>query len=243
MAWAMDHPKGFGKYWPNGEYEGWDKALTDYFNTKMPAEQKALFTNSIELFRDGAAQYCAFVRSKFSNEIGSPTDGSVPPLSPIERHEAPHRYRLERPPQSLASLIMMSGGPMAVEEPLKDLIEQLEPGIHFFSPIDIVTKRNKLFSKQYFAMAIGKFVDSLSPADSNPESLEESPYNEGEFQVRWYPGPGIKGLALSRSAVGNAHVWHERRLISQQLFFSDRLIDEVHKANLLLPPHYRVKEI
>lgn len=241
MAWGMDHPKGFGKYWPNGEYEGWDKTLTEYFETKMPANQKALFKEAVEFF--GANAYRSFVHQKFIDEIGSLGDGMLPPLSPIEPHEAPRRYRLERPPQSLASLIMMSGGPMAVEEPLKDLIEQLEPGVHFFSPIEIVTKSNKLFPKQYFAMAIGKFVDSLSPADSNPESLEESTYNKGEFQVRWYPGPGIKGLALSRSAVGNAHVWRERRLISEQLFFSDRLIDEIHKANLLLPPHYRVKEI
>ena len=81
-----------------------------------------------------AVYYLAYVRSKFGNELGKLIDGHR-----VERplpHEWPEEYRTTKTHDKLGSLVEIDGF-LAVEERLKALIVEIEPGVHDFRPLRI----------------------------------------------------------------------------------------------------------
>jgi hypothetical protein len=96
------------------------------------------------------------------------------------------------------------------------------------------------FPDRYFVMAIGQYLDSFSPKQSEPASWrpdlrEYCFFNEGKKPM--------SGLALSREVFGDAHLWRERRMSSPLICFSDRLMSEIAANGLRLPKHCRLNEI
>ncbi len=231
MVWGMALPGRFGEFFPDGDYVGWDEALAQYFDNQMPAEQKALFD------RPTHQSYARHVAEKFTSEPGLKRLG-FPPFGPIAAHETPKAFEAEKKYASLGSLIKLTDRILAVDGLLKDIIERLEPGVHHFSPIEIVMPKKVVYPKQYFVMAIGNYLDSFAPEQSDPDSWthqlhEYCSIDEGK----------LSGLALSRQAFGRAQLWREHRITSELVCFSDQLMSEITSAGLRLPKHYKLKGI
>ncbi|MEQ1650658.1 MAG: DUF1629 domain-containing protein [Hyphomicrobiaceae bacterium] len=227
----MALPNSFGQFFPDGNYVGWDEELAEYFDHKMPADQKALFE------RPGHSSYARHVSEKFTNEPGLKRPG-FPSFGPIAAHEAPKRFEAEKKYASLGSLIELNDRILAVDESLKEVIERFEPGVHHFFPIEIIMPKKIIYPKQYFVMAIGQYLNSFSsersdPASWRPDWQEYCLMDEGN----------MSGLALSRQAFGNAHLWRERCISNELVCFSDQLMSEITRAGLRLPKCRKLKEV
>jgi hypothetical protein len=233
MAWGMALPGNFGEFFPDGDYVGWDEALAEYVNNHMPAEQKSLFQQT------DSYSYNYYVAEKLVSEPGLKRPG-MPPFGPIAAHEAPKCFKTVKKYASLGSLIKLTDRILAADGPLKDIIERFEPGVHHFFPIEIVMPKDVVYPKKYFVMAIGQYLASFSPEQSDPASWK----NRIEGYYGFDEGKkSMAGLALSKQVFGNAHLWRERRMLSELICFSDQLMSEITHSGLRLPKHCKLKEI
>lgn len=240
MVWGMPSPGSFGKFFPGGEYAGWHEDLIDYFKNEMPADQKALFRS--------AGAYPSYVSKKFVDDPAAWQGSSKqPPFSPVEPHEAPKRFVLKKIHASLGSLIKTNNFIPAVDEPLKKIIERFEPGVHRFFPIELPMKypensevRFRNYPAQFFVLAIGQYIDSFLPEQSDPSSFEEMWPDHFAYRD---DKKSMSGLALSKQIFGGAHLWRERRFGIPLICFSETLMAEIDKAGLQIPKHYRLKEL
>lgn len=232
MVWGMALPGSFGDFFPDGAYVGWKEARTEYFYNRMPADQRAIFNDDVSTYR-------YYVAENFINEPGLKRP-DLPPFGPIAAHEAPKRFETIKSYASLGSLIKLNDRILAVDGHLMHIIECFEPGMHHFFPIEIVMGRKVISPKQYYVMAIGQYLDSFSPEESDPASWKERGEEHFSFEEGKKP---MSGLALSGRIFGGAHLWRERRMTNVLVCFSDQLMSEIALSALRLPKHYRLKEI
>ena len=237
MVWGMRLPVSFGEFWPDGHFEydpkkkdtGWYNRLRLHYLSQTSEEQIRLFDyrgfdhgdNGVAY---GAAHYSTYAPGKFRREVGTKGGPDSLPFARAEAHEAPLTFDAQKTYASLGSLIKFNDRILAADEMLKAMIERLEPGVHQFFPIEIVTPKGKVFSRNYHTLVIGQYFDSYSP-----EHSDESRKN-------------MTGYAFSKLSFGKAHLWRDRHfpLLS---CFSDELMAKIADAGLRIPRHYKMKEV
>jgi hypothetical protein len=242
MAWGMIDPSNIGDYFPDGDYVGWKEKLRAYWENEISIEKKAIFEKESARGRTVAhsGTYSAFVGYKFVREQGTQILG-LPLFTPIESHEWPEEFRTIYPCKSLGSLIMLHGFMVAVDAAFKAIIERLEPDVHAFSPIRIGQLGADSPISNYYVLVIGNFRDSFSPELSNKSSFEEDRY--GRFDMAQKTKKSMAGFALSKTDIGSAHLWRERKVHEPKIYLSDVLENEIEKAGLRLPKRFRLKEV
>ncbi len=216
---------------PNGKWVGYEDRLTEYFKNDLPdgpLKERLRWPRS----------YVAHVNKKFGMEIGSITDKFVP-IEPLLPHEWPDIYQTAETPKKLGAFIVTDGGLFLVEERLKALLDQMEPGIHDFRPVRIVMPRGKDYPLAYYAIRIGNFRDSFRPELSESDSLFGAPDNYTAHPNK----KAFAGVAMSMERIGSAHLWQERTLTSPQVCMSDQLYDAIVKAGLSMMKHYKMKSV
>ena len=134
---------------------------------------------------------------------------------------------------------------LAVSEPLRDLIERLEPGVHQFWPINIIVpnmaeRRYEPYPAPYFAMVVMRHLDSFLPDQSDPQVFDADPEYPTVHRPRSTKVPGI---AVSMDVIGGAHLWREAKLLGPAIYPSNTLHDEMKKLGLTLPKHLKLKEV
>jgi hypothetical protein len=243
MVWGMTLPNGFGEFWPSGDFEclnkfeggKWSKRLRLHYLEQTPDDQRRLYHCEGLSAGEVAATYPFYAMEKFTSEPGAVRKSL--PLTPIQKHESPHSFDTEKGQKELGSLIMLNSKILAVDDVLKSVIDQLEPGVHQFYPIEIKMPRGILYPKQYYTLVIGQYFDAFSVDDSKPESI--SRHASGAI---YKPFPS-NGLAVRKAVFGNAHLWRDRSFGEELTCFSDELKVEIDKAGLRLPKHYKLKEV
>ncbi len=215
---------------------GLDEQRRAYFES-LPQEAKAVF--------GGFAGYAVFATKKFREEIGT-ISGGRPPLTPIEPHEIPQAFRTKSSYSNLASLISLRGF-LAVDQQLKEIIERLEPGVHQFFPIQITMPRERAYPKPYYLLVIGQFLEGFRPEQSAPDvhglrCWRRMDWSDNVFGID-FDSTCCPQLAFSRSAIGGAHLWRERRALMNNILISDALQAEIAAAKLRIWKHWRVKEV
>jgi len=222
---------------PDGGYPGWKDRLEVYFRTEMPEEEKA---------RIGARfpqDYIAHVARKFEAEIGSTyySDKYIV-LDPLLPHECPGEFRTERTMNELGAMIYGYG--VYVSEPLKDIIEALEPGVHFYWPIRIMGPKGVEYPVRYFGMQVRRFFTSFRPELSEPGSWNKAPSTMTPmYTTRANSKAFYAELAISEAEVAGAHIWRERHLYRPNLLISDTLQAEIKKAGLKVWKHHKMKSV
>lgn len=242
MVWGMDIPSTFGDFWPRGRFEGDDDGWFDrldkhFFEGPMPAEKKSLLENDLRAAR---LSYSLFVSMKLKGEPGARADGRGPPFIAVEQHEIPTFFKLEKSSETLGSLIALNYGILAVDENLKAILDRLEPDTHQFFPIEMRMPKAKTLPLQYYILLIGQYIESFSPADSKDGSWRKP--LRGQF-THDSSKKSFGGLALSKAKFGNAHLWRERGFMDWLTCFSDELREEIERARLRLPKHYKMREV
>lgn len=250
MVWGMPLPENFGEFWPSGCFEkdaktgdsGWYDRLTAYYKEQSPEEQKRLFDYKSHV-GNAAHSYGTFPSSKFKKEPGTQDSGGVKPrYGSIESHEVPRSFDTAKSHKKLGSLIMLAGKIFAVDEPLKAIIERLEPGVHEFFPFEIRMPKGKVYPSSYYILRVGRYFDAFSREDSWSGSVEESDHVPGLLHLN-RSKKGITGLAFHKPAYDAAHLWRDRTFGEDLTCFSDALVAEIEQAGLRLPKHYKLKEV
>ena len=221
MVWGLTQPKGFGDFFPDGDFEGWDAQIKAYFDTEMSTAERAQHDNW-----HVASKY--EISRKFTRDLG-----------PVADHEQPREFRA-RPVKALADLFKMSDQLLAVSAPLKNLIEGLEPDTHQFWPIRITHSPTREVPGPFHALVIRRFHDSFSPDQSEEGCWRES---NGKYRSQSGKKKDYAGLALSRATFGGSHLWRETRLADPAICFSDTMKAEIDAAGLRIPTHYPLKEV
>lgn len=250
MVWGMSIPSSFGDYWPDGCYEGedpqgeggWSDRLARFYHIQTPKAQKRLFDYGPT---GSAADYPIYVSQKFVSE---PNGRSIqfpelPPLNSIKEHEPPRFFITYANYKSLGSLIALNFGLLAVDEHLKSIIEQFDPGIHQFYPIEIRMPRGKFYPAQYYILVIGNYIDGFCPEKSKNGSYRSYGPEYPDYYSLVDTAKGISGISIYRDAFGNAKLWRERGLNEGLTCFSDQLEAEIAKSGLRIPKHYKMIEV
>jgi hypothetical protein len=242
MAWGMIDPSNIGDYFPDGYYVGWQEKLKAHWENGISTEVKARFEEEKARERSVAhsGTYLAFVAYKFVSEHGNQIFG-FPPFTPIETHEWPKEFRTVFPCKSLGSLITLHNSMIVVDAALKAIIERVEPEVHTFSLIRIGQLGADSPISSYYVLVIGNFRDSFSPENSDKGSFEER--RAGHFDMTHKTKKSMAGFAVSKAAIGGAHLWRERKVYEPQIYLSDVLENEIEKAGLRTPKRFRLKEV
>ena len=251
MVWGVVGAKGFGRFAPEGRMEAdpetgqdrWHDRLASHYWAQTPEEQRRLFDYD-HLSR--SSYYASYAAGKFTHECGSVHmhHPDWPPYSAIEPHEPPQFYS-SRPYPALASFITFFGGTEAVDENLKAILERLEPGVHQFFPLKIIIGPNdRQTDLKYFTFRMGQYCTSFSPEQSDVEAFTGPSPVVPNYYSPVETKKGISGIALSKAAFGNAHLWRERWFPSSQVFcISDELKAEIDKEGLSIARHYKMREV
>jgi hypothetical protein len=186
--------------------------------------------------------YSLDVSEKFHSELGvrRGEDGSYPPYSPILPHEWPKEYVQERIYKTEAALVEYPNRMYAVTEPLRAIIERLEPGVHQFNPIRVILPKGLEHTVPHHMMIVGRWLNAFSQADSDPRGLHSA---NTVSPVVYDNKKSFAGVAMSATIMGNAHLWRESALRGGTFYISDQLKDEVTKAGLRLPPSFKMKTV
>lgn len=146
----------------------------------------------------------------------------------------PRRAEMISSHKTIADFVPIHGR-MTVAPEVRDLIEELEPGVHQFIPVEIVRGRGKkpiyridgrILDHPYYLFNVQIQVD--------PVWIERS-----EVQVHSFPGrpdyvymkrlPTRGKIVLHRDMVAGHHAWSGRYQLRGNLFFSDTLVHEIQK--------------
>ena len=153
--------------------------------------------------------------------VGSPNVGR-----PLLADNIP--TKLEREPWNLRLLPLLDvecfwGGNLLVPQQFKDLLEEIEPDVHQFWPMEIYVKGEPVDLKYWFIAC--HRISALSRPHCFP------PLHERGF---WRPSPiGQREndrVAFSKAAIGNRHAWVDKYFSDR--YFSNTFAERLQKLNL-----------
>jgi hypothetical protein len=240
MVWGVTFPPTFGAHSPDGNFDAFKAQLHKNFDA-MPEERRNLYVWPGPGHVLCPPEYVLEIYDKLTKNPSKRWHGH-PASRPIEEHEWPAEFAIEKRRDNLAAIINI-GDVLLVEDALKNIIERLEPGIHQFRPITITMPRGAVYPMQYYTMIIGQWLDSFAPEMSEPECFSGDGVRSS-YTVK-YPATKSKmaGLALSANLFGNSHLWRERNMFKPLIFMSNILHSEIIAAGLRLPKHFQMKEV
>ena len=212
MAWALVEPLGFGRYFPNGDFVGWREKLK-----KCP--------HLDEHYRGSTVAF------KFTSAE-----------EPLMDCEIPEEFRMEKSCKDLADMIIINSGLLAITEPLKNIIEALEPGVHQFFPLKMTMPRGKVYPEPYFGMIILRKLDSFVPEKSSDFHTFTS-YTGEKYYHFDETKKSISRLALSGEKIKGTHLWREKYVQTPNIFMSDELRNAIKEAGLTIFRHHPVKVV
>lgn len=239
MVWIMSLPKGFGEFWPDGEFEdgdkrnslGWDGRLKAFFK-ELPVERQRELMGAGSWFR-----YGYYVSLKFISEVGSSPMADLPPITPVLEDEAPKTFNTEKGYNQLGDFIKLNDRIVAVSEEVKAIVEELDGDAHQFFPIDIVMPRST-FPKKYFTMVIANYRSSFSDVNGILPTLRKGEKHRFSSMNKKYAAQ----MHFRRSEFEGAHVWRERLFDEFITMFSDEIVDRLQGSGLGIPKVYQAKE-
>lgn len=126
------------------------------------------------------------------------------------------------------------------------LIEEFEPGVHQFVPVEILRPRSgkpihrldgRVLDTPYYLFSVQTLIDAVWVERSE---VEISPVLGSPPSV--YQVPGRWNIVLRRDLVAGHHVWRGRHHLPRDLFFSDALAREVEARRLRKLQMHRLEE-
>lgn len=144
---------------------------------------------------------------------------------PFEKDYIPTRLELEGPKRKITDIY--SGYGLFVDEKFRVAVEEFEPGVHQFFPVEFVWKDGSHAGNRYWFVPCSR----LDTVDRQKTTFE--------FRNVWFlDGSQDKQLIFSRSQIGDHHVWIDKFVV-----MPSPLISEALKAKLdaigLTGAHYQ----
>jgi hypothetical protein len=225
MTWGMLLPGNFGQFWPSSEAVDAAEKVKHHAMNVMTDEER------LELAHSGTS-LLAHASMKFRRDMGR-----------IEEFEQTSVFRTRKTYSKLGSFIQLNNGLLAVDEPLRDIIEELEPGVHQFWPMQITMPKDVAFPKSYHALVIHNHLDAFRREESEPGAWATT----GVEHISTHGLPekkSISGMAMSLDAIGSKHLWREKFVHGPDIFMSEALKARIDAAGLKIPPkHYKMLDV
>ncbi len=232
MTWGMKMNSGLGDFFPDGTYAEWDDQLRQFSKDGLSDERKHAILQSTR-------SYKGLIADAFSREIGAPWGGSNV-IFPLDE-ELPKAFQTVKTYRTLASLIELNDRLVAVDEDLRAIIEDLEPGLHRFWPIRIDMPKGVDYPRAYYGMLVGRFLDSFMPEKSDPAAFRTGEPVEDIYFLRGAASDTFSGVVFDGEVIGSSHLWRERKLLTISLLLSDTLKSRIDAAKLRVPKCRLVK--
>jgi hypothetical protein len=155
----------------------------------------------------------------------------------LQADEIPTHLLLDRPAKRFRDIFQSQDGILVISPALHDLLQQLDPGVHQFSPISL---DHIPAAGPRFALNVHFKQDSIVDAKSSVRRNAGMPDNRNVMYINFRP-EGVD-LVVDSSRLASVNLWRERRYPSS-LLLSDRLHSEIVNRQLKFFPVIRVKEI
>lgn len=153
--------------------------------------------------------------------LGSPREGRA-----IKDKNVPTRLERTGPTLDeypLLDVITYWSGNLLVCKAFRDLVEEMEPGVHQFFPMDLLVNGTKVATYHWFVC--GTRIATLSAEHCYP------PLNErGFFKASPYGQQQNDRLVLSRDKIGAHHAWVDKFLGA--LLFSNAFAERLRALKL-----------
>ncbi|MCP4073960.1 MAG: hypothetical protein GY742_19870 [Hyphomicrobiales bacterium] len=115
-------------------------------------------------------------------------------------------------------------GVQAVSKRLKDAIEDIEPGVHQFVPVEVFHKDGTPYGEPFWFFTICSCLDVINPALGGMKKHFLTAYPDKKPDAyHWGIARGRKNLAVQKDKVAGRSAWRDRRYITGY-FFSDALV-------------------
>jgi hypothetical protein len=164
--------------------------------------------------------------------LTGPTTHLVLPTPPKE----PVRARQEKPYTRGLSDMFIVEGPVAVSERFRLLVEEFEPGMHWFAPLIMERANGEAFDGRYWLFHIQQDVDCMI-TNNDPGLFRDTGYFEtarGTQERTLYcrlTEPG-RSITLSKPQVAGRHLWTGSLLGETYGFCSEEFKTAVRKSKL-----------
>ncbi|AXS39483.1 DUF1629 domain-containing protein [Breoghania sp. L-A4] len=146
---------------------------------------------------------------------------------PVGPRRLPTRFRETKGKKTLPDIFAMPGL-NAVSSRFRDLVEEFEPGVHQFFPLELYYKNGERVEEEYFIFNCTVSFDSLLVKQSEVTWLKlDEPAECPRVNVRWR----LKKV-LSRPTIAGRHVWCGFRIRAAGIFVSDELHSRMKKMKL-----------
>jgi len=142
--------------------------------------------------------------------------------------KAPKKLLWEGGDKPLPEVILRNS--LAVSSRFRDLVDEFEPGLHQFFPVDVYKTRDGEVSATYYWINVCNRIESVDP--DRTTYIRKKDYTGKGFWSR--SGVEDAKLVFSISRVGGRHLWMDPDLPSQRHFYaSNAFAGAAASANFL----------
>ncbi len=231
MTWAILDPLGTGDYSPEGgRTVDFEEKVDHHFLNVLTDEERAGFDNRIVKFR-------GHVGRKYA----------LKPPGELRDFEKPTQIEITRTYKNLASIFQVVRGMLIVEQAVKEIIESLEPDTHQFWQVDVLMPGGKSTDRNWYAMVITHHLDTFVPEKSDPNSFSGDGVGvdggRGTYRIFARNKSNYARIAVSRKAIGGAHIWRDVGMAQPNFFVSDEAMAAFDAAGLRIGRHFQVLEV
>ena len=187
-----------------------------------------------------SAQYCPIVDWELAPGHYAP---SLWRGRAVDATAVPHRGVLKSKHKKLPDVFGFKGSFMVCGD-FRRIIEDFEPGVHQFFPVEVIKKNRQPVpgNGRYYAFNVMQKFDSLLTARSNVQWIDvDAEKFPGVMAL--HPGRGPLQIVLSRPQIAGRHVWRGDRLLGGAIYFSDQLVDALQAAKLKQLRYTYVREV
>ena len=153
------------------------------------------------------------VIDKMSEYAGIWKDGS----RLLEAHEVPDKVILQKKAK-LIDAFLSRGGVFLVSDGLRGLIEDMDPGVHQFFPLEVEFPRGNLPDKKYNIMNVTVQKDTIIPDMTHVEKFADRHFLLKDFQNK---------ATFSPESQKGAHIWREKQIVGGRCFISTNLMQAI----------------
>ena len=224
MAFGFDVSVSFGRFFPDGEFLGYHEQLQEHY--------MAMSMNGSTEHRS----FADFLSAHVKNMHGG-TDF-------IANEFLPRRYTLFKKYKSLADVINLGAG-IAISQPLRELVERLEPRRHQLWPVEIADQSGRPQWSNYSMLRVLSQIDAFDMKNSDPACWRKSGHI---LKVSSPKKDHAHGIALKQSVVSDHHIWRgfvssESGISGFDFYVSDTLKSAIEEAGLRTMPFCQLKEV
>ncbi|WP_247076746.1 DUF1629 domain-containing protein [Pseudohalocynthiibacter sp. F2068] len=150
--------------------------------------------------------------------------------------EVPREVVLHKKRKSMPDCFLTTGSLALVTSKVREILEQFDPGLHQFFPIDVRFKSSTQPEGEYFAMNVTRMQDSIVDDVSSV-----APFH-GHVSEKMHIHHFRKNATVRKFALSGANLWREKRYPAS-FMMSDAFFEALKAQKIKMFRPYKAKEI